>query len=142
MTEHAAISPISVPVMIYICLGLASAHMLLHTTGLRSLTLLGWLQFIVRAASAVLLWPLVLFQERLEEWLHTASEIPAAEAVMPVVHAHQSYFYELRAKTAPVPAPARIKLRKLPQRATAETSSVRASRVLVRQRISPPGSKW
>ncbi len=70
--ENAAI--ISPPVLVYLGMGLIIARILLAKTNLRHLTLLEWLQFLVKAGSTVLLWPLVLFMEKFEIWLKSTDE--------------------------------------------------------------------
>jgi hypothetical protein len=69
-----SINPSLPPLLIYFGMGLATARFLLDKTNLRGLTRLEWLQFLVRAASIVFLWPLVLFLEKMETWLHSDSE--------------------------------------------------------------------
>jgi hypothetical protein len=65
---------ISPPVLIYIGMGLIIARILLAKTNLRSQTRLEWLQFLVKAGSIILLWPLVLFLEKFELWLKSTDE--------------------------------------------------------------------
>jgi hypothetical protein len=65
---------VSAPVLIYIGMGLVIARILLAKTNLRSQTGLEWLQFLVKAGSIVLLWPLVLFLEKFETWLKSSEE--------------------------------------------------------------------
>ncbi len=55
-------------------MGLIIARILLTGVNLRHLTILEWLQFLVKAGSTVLLWPLVLFLEKFETWLKTPEE--------------------------------------------------------------------
>jgi hypothetical protein len=71
-------STISAPALIYIGMGLVIARIMLEGTRTRGLTWLQWLQFLVDAARIVLLWPLVLFIEKLEAWLKPDSndEVP------------------------------------------------------------------
>jgi hypothetical protein len=71
---HETTSNISPPVLIYIGMGLIIARILLAKTNLRHLTLLEWLQFLVKAGSTVLLWPLVLFLEKFDIWLKSSEE--------------------------------------------------------------------
>jgi hypothetical protein len=71
---HETTSNISPPVLIYIGMGLITARILLAKTDLRRLTRLEWLQFLVKAGSIVLLWPLVLFLEKFETWLKSPEE--------------------------------------------------------------------
>jgi hypothetical protein len=71
---HETTSNISPPVLIYIGMGLITARILLAKIDLRRLTRLEWLQFLVKAGSIVLLWPLVLFLEKFETWLKSPEE--------------------------------------------------------------------
>jgi hypothetical protein len=71
---HETPSNISPPVLIYLGMGLITARILLAKTNLRSQTRLEWLQFLVKAGSTVLLWPLVLFLEKFELWLKSTDE--------------------------------------------------------------------
>ena len=75
---------ISPPVLIYIGMGLVVARVQLDNTYLRGLKWLGWLQFLVKAGSIVLLWPLVLFIDKLQEWLNSSHEGKSDD------HAHHS----------------------------------------------------
>jgi len=65
---------ISPPILVYLGMGLIIARILLAGTSFRSLTRLEWLQFLVKAGSIVLLWPLVLFLEKFESWLKSSEE--------------------------------------------------------------------
>ena len=67
-------SNISVPALIYIGMGLVIARIMLDGTRVRGFTWLQWLQFLVDAARIVLLWPLVLFLEKLEAWLKSSND--------------------------------------------------------------------
>ncbi len=60
------------PTLIYLGLGLVVARIMLDGTNVRGFTWLQWLQFLVDAARIVLLWPLVLFIEKLETWLKSS----------------------------------------------------------------------
>ena len=62
-------SNLSAPALIYIGMGLVIARILLDGTPVRGYKWLQWLQFLVDAARIVLLWPLVLFIEKLVSWL-------------------------------------------------------------------------
>jgi len=66
---HETASNISPPALIYISMGLVIARILLDRKSTRGFTWLQWLQYLVDAARIVLLWPLVLFIEKLEKWL-------------------------------------------------------------------------
>jgi hypothetical protein len=69
---HETTSNISVPALIYIGMGLVVARILLDGTSTRGFRWLQWLQFLVDAARMVLLWPLVLFLEKLDVWLKSS----------------------------------------------------------------------
>ncbi len=73
MPDEAA-ATISPPVLVYIGMGVVTARILLDRTKLRGLGWLDWLRFLVKAGSIVLLWPLVLFIENLQEWLRPSHE--------------------------------------------------------------------
>jgi len=65
---------ISAPALVYLGMGLVMARILLDGTNTRRFTWLQWLQFLVDASRIVLLWPLVLFIEKLETWLKPPSD--------------------------------------------------------------------
>jgi len=65
---------ISAPALVYLGMGLVMARILLDGTNTRRFTWLQWLQFLVDALRIVLLWPLVLFIEKLETWLKPPSD--------------------------------------------------------------------
>lgn len=69
MHETSTTGLFSPPALLYLGMGLVMARILLEGTSIRRLKWLGWLQLLVRAASIILLWPLVLFLEKLEAWL-------------------------------------------------------------------------
>ena len=71
---HESIANFSPPTLIYIGMGLITARILLATTDLRALNWLAWMQFLVKAGSIVLLWPLVLFLEKFEVWLKSSEK--------------------------------------------------------------------
>jgi hypothetical protein len=73
MHSEAAV-PFSPAVLIYLGMGATTARILLTETNLRGQTRLEWLQFLVKAGSIVLLWPLVLFLEKFESWLKSPEE--------------------------------------------------------------------
>lgn len=66
-------SQISPAVLIYIGMGAVVAKISFEGSA-RSKTWLEWLQFLVRAGSIVLLWPLVLFLEKFEIWLKSSEQ--------------------------------------------------------------------
>jgi hypothetical protein len=66
----ATISTISLPVLIYMGMGLVMARILVDKSKLDDPGWLCWLQFLVDAIRIVVLWPLVLFVEKLVSWLN------------------------------------------------------------------------
>lgn len=74
MHESASSGLFSAPVLVYLGMGLVSARILLEQEKLRGISTLAWLQFFVRAASIVMLWPLVLFIEKFEHWIKSTHE--------------------------------------------------------------------
>jgi hypothetical protein len=66
---HETASPFSPPVLVYLGMGIFMARIILENTNLRTLNWLARAQFLVQAGSIILLWPLVLFIEKLESWL-------------------------------------------------------------------------
>jgi hypothetical protein len=62
---------ISPPLLVYIGLGIVMARILLEGKGRRGLGVLGLL---VKAATIIMLWPLVLFAEKLMDWLRSSHE--------------------------------------------------------------------
>ena len=62
----------SIPEWIYLAMGAMIARILLDGTSTRGLSWLGWLQYIFNIVRIVVLWPLVLFVERVEAWLKPA----------------------------------------------------------------------
>ena len=71
-------SHISAPALIYVAMGLVIARIMLDGKSTRGFNWLKWLQYLVDAARIVLLWPLVLFIEKLGAWLKPGShdEVP------------------------------------------------------------------
>jgi len=59
----------SIPEWIYLGMGMTVARILLDGTDTRGYAWLSWLQFIFNIVRIVVLWPLVLFVERVEAWL-------------------------------------------------------------------------
>jgi hypothetical protein len=59
----------SIPEWIYLGMGTMVARILLDGTDTRGYAWLSWLQFIFNIVRIVVLWPLVLFVERVEAWL-------------------------------------------------------------------------
>ncbi len=59
----------SIPEWIYLGMGMMVARILLDGTDPRGYAWLSWMQFIFDIVRIVVLWPLVLFVERVEAWL-------------------------------------------------------------------------
>jgi hypothetical protein len=59
----------SIPEWIYLAMGAMIARILLDGTSTRGFHWLEWLQYIFDILRIVLLWPLVLFIEKVEAWL-------------------------------------------------------------------------
>lgn len=74
MHESASSGLFSAPVLVYLGMGLVSARILLEQEKLRGISTLQLLQFFVKAASIVMLWPLVLFIEKFEGWIKSTDE--------------------------------------------------------------------
>ncbi len=59
----------SLPELIYLAMGAIIARIILDKTSTKGFTILKWLQFIFDILRIVILWPLVLFLEKFENWL-------------------------------------------------------------------------
>ena len=59
----------SIPEWIYLAMGAMVARILLDGTSTRGFSRLRWLQFIFEVVRIMILWPLVLFIEKVEAWL-------------------------------------------------------------------------
>ncbi len=79
--NESALPHISPPLLVYLGMGIFMARILLEKTDLRNLNGLARAQFLVQAASIILLWPLMLFMEKMETWLKSHTE----EAPIPPV---------------------------------------------------------
>lgn len=73
---HEASSAISPIALIYLGMGLVTARILLEGTRPRKFNRLQWMQFLLDGARITLLWPLVLFLEKLERWLKHDNSSP------------------------------------------------------------------
>ena len=62
------------PALLYVGMGALMARIMLDGTVTKQFSWLEWLRFLVRIASITLLWPLMLFVEKLQAWLGTSSE--------------------------------------------------------------------
>jgi hypothetical protein len=63
------------PTLIYLGMGIIIAMIMLSGTNTREYRWLDWLKFLVDAARITLLWPLVLFVEKLKVWLSPSDEV-------------------------------------------------------------------
>ena len=54
---------------VYIAIGIASAKMLMEKDQAKSAQFFGHIQFAVKASSIIILWPLVLFIDKFEDWI-------------------------------------------------------------------------
>lgn len=59
----------SIPEWIYLVMGVMVARILLDGTSSRGFGRLDWMRFIFDILRIVILWPLVLFVEKVEAWL-------------------------------------------------------------------------
>ena len=66
---HTLFTNISLPVLIYMGMGLVLSRILVDRSKLHGPRWLIWLQFLVDVLRIVLLWPLVLFVDKLVGWL-------------------------------------------------------------------------
>ncbi|MBN1427066.1 MAG: hypothetical protein JXB07_01695 [Anaerolineae bacterium] len=64
------------PTLIYLGMGTLVAMIMLEGTDTKGYRRLDWLKFMVNAARITLLWPLVLFVEKLKTWLSPFDEVP------------------------------------------------------------------
>jgi hypothetical protein len=63
------------PTLIYLGMGALIAMIMLDGTNTRQFRWLDWLKLLVDAARITLLWPLVLFVEKLKGWLSVSGEV-------------------------------------------------------------------
>jgi len=63
-------------------MGLVVARVMLDRKQTRGLTWLEWLQYLVDALRIVLLWPLVLFVEKISIWLKEGQAEPSFPAAL------------------------------------------------------------
>jgi hypothetical protein len=68
------LSGISLPALIYIGMGIVLARILSDRGLLQTTGWFRWVQFSVDVLRIVLLWPLVLFTDKLTEWLAPTAE--------------------------------------------------------------------
>jgi hypothetical protein len=61
----------SLPEFIYLAMGALLARILLEKTSTKGFSALQWAQFIFNIMRILILWPLVLFLDKLDSWLKT-----------------------------------------------------------------------
>lgn len=76
-----AISAFSTPLFIYLMMGIIITRIQLDQVNPKGYSWLQWLQYIVEVLKNILMWPLVLFIEKAQQWLEKSSPI---EEVNPV----------------------------------------------------------
>ena len=81
MHETTTTGLLSPPALLYLGIGLVTARILIEGASTRGLTWLEWLQLLIKAMSITLLWPLVLFLEKFEEWLKDIRVVPTKTEV-------------------------------------------------------------
>lgn len=60
--------------LLYLGVGLVVARIMLDGININGFRLLQWLQLLVNVARITLFWPLVLFIEKLDEWLRSSKD--------------------------------------------------------------------
>ena len=80
------IKTFSIPLSLYIVMGLIIARIQLEKTNTHGYCWLQWMQFGVDVLRIVLLWPLVLFIEKSQSWLEKSAP---SEEISPVNEATQ-----------------------------------------------------
>lgn len=81
------ISAFSTPLFIYAVMGIFVTRIQLDRVNPKGYTWLQWLQFMVDVLKNVLLWPLVLFIEKSQQWLESTAPIEEANPVKELVSA-------------------------------------------------------
>ncbi len=76
-----SISAFSTPLFIYAVMGIIVTRIQLDQVNPKGYSWLQWLQFMVDVLKNVLLWPLVLFIEKSQQWLESTAPV---EDVNPV----------------------------------------------------------
>jgi hypothetical protein len=79
------------PALIYLAMGLIIARISLDGTKTRGWKWLQWLQFLVDAARITLLWPLVLFIEKLSSWLKSGPADQPEAISIPIIQTQEEY---------------------------------------------------
>ncbi len=84
------ISAFSTPLIIYIFMGIFVTRIQLDQVNPRRYKWLQWMQFVVDVLKNVLLWPLVLFIEKSQQWLESTAPIEKVNQVKELVSATAS----------------------------------------------------
>jgi hypothetical protein len=85
--NYDAISAFSIPLLIYAVMGIFVTRIQLDQVNPREYKWLQWLQFMVDVLKNVLLWPLVLFIEKSQQWLASTAPIEEVNPVKELVSA-------------------------------------------------------
>ncbi|MBA3075259.1 MAG: hypothetical protein FP831_16775 [Anaerolineae bacterium] len=81
------ISAFSTPLIIYIVMGIFITRIQLDQVNPRGYKWLQWMQFVVDVLKNVLLWPLVLFIEKSQQWLASTAPLEEVNPVKELVSA-------------------------------------------------------
>ena len=84
------ISAFSIPLLIYAVMGIFVTRIQLEQVNPRGYKVLQWMQFVVDVLKNVLLWPLVLFIEKSQQWLESTAPIEEVNQVKELVSATAS----------------------------------------------------
>jgi hypothetical protein len=84
------ISAFSIPLLIYAVMGIFVTRIQLDQVNPRGYKWLQWMQFVVDVLKNVLLWPLVLFIEKSQQWLASTAPIEEVNPVKELVSATAS----------------------------------------------------
>lgn len=88
--NYEEISAFSTPLIIYIFMGIFVTRIQLDQVNPRRYKWLQWMQFVVDVLKNVLLWPLVLFIEKSQQWLESTAPIEKVNQVKELVSATAS----------------------------------------------------
>lgn len=94
----------SIPGWIYLAMGLVIARILLEGTQTRGYRPMDWFNLLFNIARIVALWPLVLFVERIEEWLKREPVMQLVEEREPAGAFYEGWQVE---NVLPIPATGR-----------------------------------
>jgi hypothetical protein len=65
----------TIPGLIYFAMGVIIARILLDSTQTQGYRLMDWLNLVFNVSRITILWPLVLFMEKFEDWLKREPEV-------------------------------------------------------------------